>query len=83
MNRLNKKLYALQEQIHDDAYDILTVTEQFDLWEQPDAAQNLESIAVMARELSTALHDLCNCESFREARERAEREQAKAAGGVS
>jgi hypothetical protein len=74
MNRPNKKLCAIQSQIHDDAYDILTTCEQFELSEQPDAAEKLESIAVMARELSTTLNDLCNCESFREteARERAE-----------
>jgi hypothetical protein len=48
--------------IYADISDAQSTLDSFDLDEQPGAADKPESIAKMARALSTALNDLCNCE---------------------
>ncbi len=67
MSNTNRdRLLLVQEQTHDDIYDALRTIETYELPDQKGAEDQLDGIAELARALSKALNDLCNCLHIRE-----------------
>lgn len=56
----------LADRVHDDIGDALRTVEQFDLEEQPGAAEKLPGIAKLASMLAERLNGLCGSEHVRE-----------------
>ncbi len=61
----NRRLEALEKRIAENIFDAVLTVEQFNIHEQPAAAERLDEIAFLAAKLSNELNDLCGSEHYR------------------